>query len=344
MAKICFLTDRLPSDPDPFSYLMWNQFRILAESQHDVLVVCNSAPPDDEKWRHPRLQFIEPFRSWSVRHLPRFIQVLASHKPDILHWIEPQQSRFNHLQWVTPAIASLKKRPLLAMSLWNPIVWERSWVISGTMRTMDLLFVTHPMHREILWQRWPQMISRVMVAPLLFDDRLKSSHWVTTWAQEFDFVPADLSDVSHLPEAVEALSKALSNNEERKAVIPMACREERFLVLEALRDFELDARVAVFEHLDWPTWNELFLPLPPNPRRFTPAASPYLSLAMQWARAHSKSIVLTEEQQVLMNEVNWQDAGNFMGELTRPLSKNEKSEYTKKTHLVGFGSSVRPTH
>ena len=92
MAKICFLTDRLPTDPHPFSQLVWNQFRILAESQHDVLVVCNSPPPEDERWQHPRLQFIEPFSSWSIRHLPRFIQLLAAHKPDVLHWIEPDKS------------------------------------------------------------------------------------------------------------------------------------------------------------------------------------------------------------------------------------------------------------
>lgn len=313
MSKICFLTDRLPTDPHPFSQLIWNQFMILAESQHDVLVICNSAPPDDERWRHPRMQFIEPFNSWSIRHLPRFIQLLAVHKPDILHWIEPTKSRVNHLQWMTPAIASLKRRPVLAMSLWNPAAWERSWVLSGTLPTMDLLFVTHPMHRELLWRKWPQIMSRVLVSPLMFTDRAKSTHWVTTWAQEFDLVPADLSDVRHLPEMIEALAQSLASNTDRKAVIPMSNRENRFLLLEALRDFELDARVAVFENLDWTTWNDLFHRSRQVRADLLKLRSPYLSLAMQWARAHGKSIVLTPEQQSLMTEVQWHDAANFMG-------------------------------
>ena len=134
MAKICFLTDRSPSDPDPFSWLIWNQFRALAESQHDVLVVSSRPPPDEERWQHPRLQIVEPFKNWSIRNLPRFLTLLAHHKPDVLHWIEPRAKTLTHLQWVTPALAAIPKRPLLAMSLWDPRRWQKSWMISGTFR------------------------------------------------------------------------------------------------------------------------------------------------------------------------------------------------------------------
>ena len=93
----------------------------------------------------------------------------------------------------------------------------------------------------------------------------------------------------------------------------MSDREDRFLLLEALRDFELDGRVAVFENLDWPTWNELFTRARQIRADLLKMRSPYLSLAMQWARAHNKAIVLTDEQQSLMTEVQWHDAADFMG-------------------------------
>ena len=256
MSKICFLTDRLPTDPDPFSTLIWNQFLVLAESHHDVLVVSHLPPPEQERWQHPRLQVIQPFTSWSIRFLPRFVRLLVGHKPDVLHWIEPAQPKLHHMQWITPALAALRKRPLLAMSLWNPRSWEKSWVVSGTLPTMDLLFVTHPQHREQLWRSWPQMMSRVILAPLLFaddDHHGQSRHWVTTWANEFDFITGDLGDVKDTKELIESLEKTLSSNDERKVVIPMSNRENRFQFLEDLRDKELDARVAIFENLDWAT-------------------------------------------------------------------------------------------
>lgn len=325
MSKICFLTDRLPTDPDPFSTLMWNQFLVLAESQHDVLVVSHLPPPDGERWQHPRLQVVQPFPSWSIRYLPRFIQLLAGHKPDVLHWIEPLKPKLHHLQWVTPALAALRKRPLLAMSLWNPRSWEKSWLVSGTLPTMDLLFVSHPTHREILWRNWPQMMSRVVLAPLLFDHDANSSHWVTTWAQEFDFVPGDLADVMSIDEMVDSLAKSLKQNDERKVVIPMASREQRFHLLERLRDHELDARVAIFENLDWATWSELF-----NRARIVRAdvlnsKSPFLSLAMQWSRARGRSIQLNPEQQSLLLEVQWQDAFNFLGRTYQAAFKDKEA-------------------
>jgi hypothetical protein len=325
MSKICFLTDRLPTDPDPFSTLMWNQFIVLAESQHDVVVVSHLPPPEGERWQHPRLQVVQPFPSWSIRYLPRFIQLLAGHKPDVLHWVEPAKPKLHHLQWVTPALAALRKRPLLAMSLWNPHSWEKSWLVSGTLPTMDLLFVSHPTHREMLWQNWPQMMSRVVLAPLLFDQDVTSSHWVTTWADEFDFVPGDLADVSSIDELVESLAKSLKQNEERKAVIPVASREHRFQFLERLRDHELDARVAIFENLDWATWSELFTKARTIRADVLSAKSPFLSLAMQWSKARNRTIQLNQDQQSLILEVNWQDAFNFLGRTYQAAFKDKEA-------------------
>lgn len=312
MSKICFLTDRLPTDSDPFSFLIWNQFLALAESQHDVLIVTNAPVRGVEHWTHPRLQIIEPFGSWSIRYLPRFVQLLAHHKPDVLHWVEPRAMKFNHLQWMTPAIAALRKRPVLAMSLWNPQAWEKSWVLAATMPAMDLVFVTHPAHREMLWQRWPRMMSRVHVSPFLFDAKSASGHWVTTWAHEFDFVPGDLADIDDDEGLADALEQSLRMNGERKAIIPVSDRERRFRFLETLRDRELDARVAVFENLDWPTWHECLLRAREIRADVLRPKSPYLSLSMQWSLAHSKPILIKGEQQELLAAMNRQDAFNFL--------------------------------
>lgn len=325
MSKICFLTDRLPTDPDPFSTLMWNQFIVLAESQHDVVVVSHLPPPEGERWQHPHLQVLQPFSSWSIRHLPRFIQLIAGHKPDVLHWIEPLHPKLHHLQWVTPALAALRQRPLLAMSLWNPRSWEKSWLISRTLSAMDLLFVSHPSHREMLWRNWPQMMSRVVLAPLIFQSETPSSHWVTTWATEFDFVPGDLSDVTDLSGLVESLARSLAQNRERKAVIPMANREHRFQFLERLRDREIDARVAVFENLDWATWSELFMKARQVRADVFNAKSPYLSLAMQWSKSRNRPIHLNQEQQSLLLEVQWQDAFNFLGRTYQAAFKDKEA-------------------
>jgi hypothetical protein len=325
MSKICFLTDRLPTDPDPFSALIWNQFLVLAESHHDVLVVSHLPPPQDERWIHPRLRVLQPFPSWSIRFLPRFLRLLIGHKPDVLHWIEPAQPNLHHMQWITPALAALPKRPLLAMSLWNPKSWERSWVVSGTLPTMDLLFVTHPQHREILWRNWPQMMSRVILSPLLFEEEIPSNHWVTTWAGEFDFIPGDLSDIADPKALVDALERSLGGNEERKAIIPCSHRESRFQFLELLRDRELDARVAIFESLDWPTWSELFSRARSVRADMLTAKSPYLSLAMQWSRARSRPLQLNPEQQSLMTEVNWQDTHNFVARAYQAAFKDKEA-------------------
>jgi len=325
MSKICFLTDRLPTDPDPFSTLIWNQFLVLAESHHDVLVVSHLPPPEGERWQHPRLQVIQPFTSWSIRFLPRFIRLLVGHKPDVLHWIEPSHPKLHHMQWITPALAALRKRPLLAMSLWNPRAWERSWVVSGTLPTMDLLFVTHPQHREILWRSWPQMMSRVILAPLLFSNEQPSNHWVTAWASEFDFIPGDLADVTDTADLVDLLDRSLSGSEARKAIIPMSNREMRFQFLEALRDRELDGRVAIFETLDWPTWSELFARARQVRADVLTAKSPYLSLAMQWSKSRNRPIQLNQEQQALLTEVQWQDAFNFLGRAYQAASKEKEA-------------------
>jgi hypothetical protein len=318
LAKICFLTDRSPSDPDPFSWLIWNQFRVLTDSQHDVLVITNQAAPDDERWQHPRLQVITPFKSWSLRYLPRFLTLIAHHKPDVLHWIESREKSLTHLQWLTPGLAALPKRPVLAMSLWDPRLWQKNWMVAGTLPTMDLIFVTHPPHRELLWERWPQMMSRVQIAPLLFDlpqtaAEIPSSHWLTNWAQEFEFVPGILSDTIHHEAVVESLYKSLTENPERHAVVPMSNRQDRFTFLEELRDLELDGRVAVFENLDWATWNFLLTNAKEIRGDILSAKSPFLSMAMQWSRARSKPLRLTSEQKNMFSDLQVQDAANFLG-------------------------------
>jgi hypothetical protein len=325
MSKICFLTDRLPNDPDPFSALIWNQFLVLAQSHHDVLVISHLSPPQEERWLHPRLRVLQPFNSWSIRFLPRFVRLLAFHKPDVLHWIESAQPKMHHMLWISPALAALRKRPLLAMSLWNPKSWEKKWVVSGTLPTMDLLFVAHPQHREILWRHWPQMMSRVVLAPLLFDEEAPSSHWVTSWANEFDLVPGDLSDVKNREGLADVLERSLGSNEQRKAVIPSSLRESRFQFLETLRDRELDARVAIFENLDWPTWSELFSRARTVRADVLNAKSPYLSLAMQWSRAHSRPIQLNQEQQSLMTELQWQDSHNFLARAYQAAFKDKEA-------------------
>jgi hypothetical protein len=298
---------------------------VLAQSHHEVLVVSHRPPPEGERWQHPRLQIIQPFSSWSIRFLPRFIRMLAGHKPDVLHWIETSKPQLHHMQWITPALAALKKRPLLAMSLWNPRTWEKSWVVSGTAATMDLLFVTHPQHRELLWRTWPQMMSRVILTPLLFENSERSRHWITEWAHEFDFIPGDLADVKNFNELTETLEKSLKPNSERKAVIPVSSREHRFQLLEQLRNRELDARVAIFENLDWPTWYELFARARQVRADVLSAKSPYLSLAMQWSRAQNRSIQLNQEQQTLLTEVYWQDAFNFLSRAYQAAFKDKEA-------------------
>lgn len=312
MAKICFLTDRLPNDPDPFSALIWNQFRSLADSQFEVLIVCQRAPQDMERWQHNRLQIIEPFPNFSMRYLPRFLQVLAGHKPDILHWVEPREKRLNHLQWLTPALATLRKRPLLATSLWHVNHWEKNWLLAGTLPTMDLLFVTHPLQREMLWRRWPRIMSRVMVAPLIFSETSPSSHWLTNWANEFDFVPGDIEDLIGVEETLDALTRSLTPNPDRKAVFATSDRTSRFTLLERLRDRNLDGRVAVLENLDWPTWNELFSRARQIRTDLLLPDSPHLALAIEWSRARGKSIPLSDSQVSLMHELQFPDANNFL--------------------------------
>jgi len=84
----------------------------------------------------------------------------------------------------------------------EPTLVEKSWVVSGTCPRMDLLFVTHPQHREQLWRNWPQMMSRVILAPLLFsDEKSPSRHWVTTWAVS-RFYSGDLADVADTKELI----------------------------------------------------------------------------------------------------------------------------------------------
>lgn len=322
MAKICFLIDRLPSDPDPFSYLMWNQMRVLAEGQHDVLVVTHRHQILDAKFQHPRLQVIEPFKGWSIRHLPSFLKVLAFHKPDVLHWVEPREKSVAHLQWVTPAIAALPKRPLLVMSLWDPRAWQPHWLLTGSLQAMDILFVTHPSHRELLWNRWPHMISKISLAPLLFDFSENSSHWLTAWGDDFELLPAALSEMRPQGNLLDALMTSLMQNPERKAIIPMSDPSERFLFLEKLRNADLDARVALFESLDWPTWNYLFAHAREIRGDLVESSSPYLSMALQWTAARSRSIRLASDQKALLPEMQWQDSSNFLSRAYQSALRN----------------------
>jgi hypothetical protein len=328
MSKICFLTDRLPTDNDPFSALIWNQFRILAESQHDVLVISSGPAPKDLVWQHPRLQIVEPFPNWSLRYLPRFIKLLAYHKPDVLHWIEPRTTKLGLLQWIAPALATLKKRPLLAISLWDPARWEKGVFNSGTLPAMDILFVTHPLHRERIWSRWPQLMSRVQVAPLLFHQQSPSHHWITKWADDFAFVPGQLSDALSLEDLLEGLRATLSKHPQRKAVIPMSGRRERFLFLEALRSLELDGRVAVLESLDWATWQELYLRASEIRADLLKSNSPYLSLALQWGRIQGKHLKLTPKQGLLLHEIQFQDASNFLARAYQAAFKQKAGRLT----------------
>ncbi len=114
MARIAFFVESLPPAGALTAQMGWDLIRSLADQQHEIKVLSTFREGAQLPESHPRIEILRPFRSWRFSELVRLMPMLFEFRPEILHLIQPHQTR------PAPLLHALDFIPGLAPLLGNP--------------------------------------------------------------------------------------------------------------------------------------------------------------------------------------------------------------------------------
>jgi glycosyltransferase involved in cell wall biosynthesis len=235
MAKIAFFTEKLPStsnltpDADPVAGFAFELIRSLADQQHEIRVFSTYREGFDLPEKHPRIEIIRPFRSWSWLELPKVLPLLLDFQPDILHLIQP---RGEALQGLTNAMSALTGfapllgRPVIVSSFYD-LRDENLKNHRMLLLASDAITVSNEPQLRLIGKyvasvgRSPR-ISVLPVPGRAFSQQLNRPDTLTRVVESGDpwiFVPGDLSEHRELELLFREFARALYEKTDLNLVI-----------------------------------------------------------------------------------------------------------------------------
>ncbi len=148
MARIAFFTERLPPDDDPISGFAYDLMHSLADQGHEIRIYSTYVEGAQLPPRHPRIEVLRPFRSWSWLEIPRLLPLMMEFRPEVLHLIQPRAEARRAMS-LLPAMGHLLGRPAIVSSLYDFLDRDLSshrWLLTAS----DAITVSNEPQRELL--------------------------------------------------------------------------------------------------------------------------------------------------------------------------------------------------
>jgi glycosyltransferase involved in cell wall biosynthesis len=148
MARIAFFTERLPPDDDPISGFAYDLMRSLADQGHELRIYSTYIEGAELPPRHPRIEVLRPFRSWSWLEVPRILPMMMEFRPEVLHLIQPRAEARQAMS-LLPSLGHLFGRPAIVSSLYDFLDRDLS-THRCLLSASDAITVSNEPQRELL--------------------------------------------------------------------------------------------------------------------------------------------------------------------------------------------------